>query len=94
MKIKELYEHITKHLTPEQALMKFLEGGVLEYEKLKFDAQEKAVHPMLIIAMASMDLGWQFVVKSDDGDIKGLIVGTDDYVKEIFDKNFKKDEPA
>lgn len=84
MKVKELYDHITAHMTPEQALMKFLEGGLIQYNKLKFDSQEKAVHPLLIISMAAMDLGWQMAIRSDQDEVQGISVGTEDFMKDLF----------
>lgn len=87
MTVKEVYDHIVKQITPEQALMRLLEGGLLQYEKLKFDDQEKAVHPIIIISMAVMDLGWDFAVeKTGDGSqpMRGMVVGTKEYIDEIF----------
>lgn len=89
MKPKEFYDYITQHLTPEQALMKLLEGSLIQYEKLKFDSQGKAVHPVLIISMAALDMGWQIAVKSPNDsneDIIGLTVGNEEYIKNIFKK--------
>ena len=84
MKVQEFYDYITQNLTPEQALMKLLEGSVIQYEKLKFDDQQKAVHPIHIIAMAAMDMGWQIAVKSDEDNVNGLAVGNDEYMKTVF----------
>lgn len=84
MTVKEFYDYITSQMTPEQALMKLLEGSLIQYEKLKFDSQEKAVHPIHIIALAAMDMGWQIAIKSDEDNINGLVVGTDEYMKSIF----------
>lgn len=87
MTVKEFYDHITKHLTPEQALMKLLEGSLIEYEKLKFDDKQKAVHPLLIISMAAMDMGWQMTIEQDQKDVRGITVGTEEYMKAIFPKS-------
>lgn len=87
MNVKELYDYITKHMTSEQALMKLLEGSIIEYEKLKFDDKQKAVHPLIIISMAAADLGWDMVIENEEvsGDvIRGIVVGTEDYLKTIF----------
>ncbi len=84
MKVKELYNHITSRMTPEEALMKLLEGGLIQYEKLKFDAQGEPVHPIIIISMASMDMGWQMAVEQKEGNMRGISVGTEDYMKTIF----------
>ena len=52
MTVKELYDYITAQMTPKQALMKLLEGSVIQYEKLKFDENGEPVHPVLVITMA------------------------------------------
>lgn len=93
MKVKELYDHITKHMTPEKALMKMLEGSLIQYEKLKFDSQENAVHPVMIISMATMDMGWGFAIEKGEGDVKGMVVGTEEYMDKIFPRA-TKDEIA
>lgn len=90
MKVKEVYDHITKHITAEEALMKLLEGSVIQYDKLKFDSQEKAVHPLLIISMAAMDMGWQMAIENDKSDVRGISVGTEEYMKELH--NGKRSE--
>lgn len=84
MKVKEFYDHITKHITAEEALMKLLEGSVIQYEKLKFDDQQKTVHPLLIISMAAMDMGWQMAIEKGESNVRGICVGTEDYMKTIF----------
>jgi hypothetical protein len=85
MNVQELKEYILKQLTPDEALTKLLEGGLLQYEKLKFDAG-KEVHPIIIISMAAMDLGWDFVLEKDrmGENIDGLLVGTSEYLKRIL----------
>jgi len=81
MKVSELKEHILKHMTAEEALTKLLEGQVASYEKLKFD-KGKEVHPILIISMAAMDLGWIMAIEKDHENIRGISVGTEDYMKD------------
>lgn len=86
---KKLYDYITAQITPEQALMKMLEASLIQYEALKFDAAENAVHPLVIIAMAAKDLGWQIAVKADDdeNDVIGIVIGTEAYMDEAFKKD-------
>lgn len=92
MKVKEFYDYITAQMTPEQALMKLLEGSVIQYEKLKFDEKGEEIHPVILISMAAMDLGWQLVIegqpdeKGPDKEVRGIAVGTKDYMDEIFFK--------
>lgn len=80
MTVQELYDHIVKQITPEQALMKFLEGGLIQYEKLKFD-NDQAVHPLFIMAMAAMEMGWNFGIEKDRKEVEGLITGTHEYME-------------
>lgn len=85
MKPKELYDIITQYMTPEQALLKLLEGHVLTYEKLKFNEGEE-IHPMMLVSMAAMDMGWNICFKNPDEDeeVDGMVIGTDDYTNNIF----------
>jgi hypothetical protein len=40
----------------------------------------------MIMAMAALDMGWSLAIQgSDDEDVKGMIVGTDEYLEEILD---------
>ena len=93
MNAKELYDYITKQLTPEQALLKLLEGHVLTYEKLKFQEGEE-IHPIMLISMAAMDLHWDMAIPSHednpDAEIEGMIVGTNDYIDDVLGKNDDK----
>ena len=93
MTTDELYAYITEHMTPEQALRKLLESSLVQYGKLKFDGEENAVHPVILISMAAMDMGWQIAVASNDGDVKGLAVGTAEYMESVFGKKEASPEP-
>lgn len=84
MNAQELYDYITKQLTPEEALKKLLESSILSYEKLKFNSQEDAVHPIIIISMCAMEMGWVMCIKKDEENVSGIVVGTQEYVDEIF----------
>lgn len=80
MTVDELYDHITSHMTPENALRKSLSSSLLSYEKLRFDKGEE-VHPILIINMAALDLNWQIALESNKKNIEGLTIGTEEYMK-------------
>jgi hypothetical protein len=92
MNVKEFYDYITKHMTAEQALLKLLEGQVMEYDKLKFSQEENAIHPMLLISMAALDMGWKIVIPDGepDAEVPGMIVGTDKYIDSVLDKQDEK----
>jgi len=86
MNVQELYNHITSHLTPEQALMKLLEGHVMTYEKLKFQEGEE-IHPLLLITMAAVDMGWNMAIPNtgnDEDEVQGIICGTEEYMKTML----------
>ena len=85
MNPKEFYDHITQHMTPEQALLKLLEGHVLTYEKLKFNKGDE-LHPLMVVSMAAMDMGWDIAIPEgkDDEEIQGMVIGTDEYLQEIL----------
>jgi len=83
----QLFDYITKHMSAEQALKKLLEGSLIQYEKLKFDAQENAVHPLFIISMAALDMGWDMLIEDrGEEDMRGIAVGSSDYLNQ-FTKN-------
>jgi len=85
MTVEEVYKHITKHITAEKALMKLLEGHVITYEKLKFE-EGKELHPIILISMATLEMGWDFAVPEgcDDEDIHGMVVGTEEYINSVL----------
>jgi hypothetical protein len=91
MNVKELYDHILKHMTAEQALMKMLEGTVIEYQKLKFSEEGKEIHPEMLIVMAVLDRGWNMAIPdpkgNPDGELPGMIVGTQEYIDDVLGKN-------
>ena len=93
MNVQELYQHITKYLTPEEALLKILEGQVRTYENFKvsnFRFEEgEAVPPIMLVVMAAQEMGWNVCIPSasDDDEIQGMIIGTEEYVDERLGKN-------
>lgn len=92
MKLDDLYNHITKHMTPEEALKKLLESSLVNYENLKFE-KGKEVHPIMIITFAAWDLGWEmtaFERREDHEQVDGLSVGTKEYMDWVFKKKTKK----
>lgn len=89
MNAKEFKEYILTQMTADEALTKFLEGQMGSYEKLKFEKGEE-VHPIFIISMAAMDLGWCISIpktESDDDVIQGMVVGTTEYMDEMLSED-------
>jgi len=92
MTVDQLYDYIVSQMTPEQALKKLLHGSLIQYEKLKFDSQQESVHPVIIITMAAMDLGWDIVIEKpaeEDAEVRGISVGTREYLESVFKKEDK-----
>lgn len=89
--VDQFYNYILKYMTAEEALKKLLESSLLSYERLKFQDGEK-VHPMLIIAMAAMDMDWQLAIetKGEEDDVRGMCVGTEEYINKLFPKEKEK----
>ena len=85
MNVQEFYDYITQHMSAEEALKKMLEGSLISYENLKFKEGEE-VHPAMIIAMAALDMGWSMAIPEggEDDILKGITVGTDEYLDELF----------
>lgn len=90
MTAKELYDHITKHMSAEEALLKLMEGTIRNYEHLKFKDGEE-LHPVMVIVAATLDMGWSMMLTNEDldSDLDGMIIGTEDYIKSLTDS----DEP-
>ena len=86
MKVKELYDHILKSMTAEEALMKILQGHMLTYEHLKFNEGEE-IHPIMVASMAALDMGWSLAIPdgSDDEEVVGMMIGTEEYLEEQLD---------
>lgn len=85
MTVQETFDHITKHMTAEQALMKLLEGHIRTYERLKFNEGEE-LHPLMVVSMAALDMGWDIAIPNgkDDEEIQGMAMGTPEYFEELF----------
>ena len=88
MNAKEFFDHITSHMSAEDALLKLLEGHLLTYEKLKFQEGEE-IHPIMLISMAAIDMGWSMAIPEgkEDEEVYGMVVGTQEYLDEIFPDN-------
>ncbi len=86
--VNELYDHIIQFMTPEEALRKLLSSSLIEYDKLKFSSPEVAVHPLIIIAVAATDLGWDIAIEGTEKckDVRGLVIGIPEYIDTIFPK--------
>jgi len=83
MKVQEFYDHITKHMSAEEALLKLLEGHLRTYEHLKFNEGEE-IHPIMIASMAALDMNWNLAIPdgSDDEEVQGMMIGTEAYLDE------------
>lgn len=93
MTVDGLYDYILENMPAEVALRKLLESSLITYNKLKFDKEQNEVHPVIIISMAAMDLGWNFMVEKVDN-IEGLVIGSDAYFErhKFGDKSFESDQ--
>lgn len=97
MTVKELYDYITKYMTPEEALMKLLGGQIGVYEKLKENKPLEdgiSVNPIFIIAAAALDLGWSLAIEGREKNetVRGLVVGTEEYMETIFKDTKEENE--
>jgi hypothetical protein len=89
----EFRDYILKQMTAEKALLLLLEGQVREYAELKFSSDENAIHPILLISMAAMEMNWQMAIpESGDNDIQGMILGTEEYIESVLDENHQYKE--
>ena len=86
MNLQEFYDYITSQMTAEEALKKLLITNCIHFENLKA-VKGKDGSPYFIIAMAAMDLGWSIAVEKNKEEIRGLSVGTKEYLNSIFKEN-------
>ena len=98
VKVTEFVEFILKHMTAEEALLKLMASQLKHYEKLKLEKQPEdnpeIVSPYFIIVAAAMDLGWGIAVEENHNVVRGLTVGTPDYIDTIFDIKKKNNDSS
>lgn len=80
MTVTEFYDYITKQMTNKEALIKLLEGHLVTYEKLKFE-DGKEIHPLMVVALAAMDMGWIMTIEKDKEEVEGIMIGTKNYME-------------
>lgn len=90
--VEKFYDFITSKMSAEKALKLLLASSTITYNKLRFPDgdQQSQVHPLLVMAMAAMDMGWNFIVKEGDEKVQGLVTGTDEYCDNVSFKNNNK----
>lgn len=84
MTAQELYDHITKQIPAEKALLILLSDTIEVYDNLKSAkplGDEKAVHPLYIVAAAAQDMGWDIMVEDSEvaPEVRGISIGTEEY---------------
>ena len=84
--VDKFYDFITSKISAEEALKKMLQSSLITYEKLKFDDKGKAVHPLFIASFAAMDMGWAIAIEKDEEDVRGLQMGTVEYMDKMGGK--------
>jgi hypothetical protein len=91
MTAKELKDYILTKMTAEEALLKLLQNHVEHYEKLRVQMDNEQEgdtkgSPIMIIAAAAMDLGWQIAIEKGkpDAPVRGLCVGTGAYLDAVL----------
>lgn len=82
--VNDFYNHVTKYMTAEEALKTLLKSSLISYDNLKFKSKEESIHPLIIITMAALDLGWDLAVEKDQKEVRGLSVGTKEYLDNIL----------
>ena len=94
MTAKELRDYILTKMSAEEALLRLLQSHVQHYEKLKLQMDEshqgdeglEGGSPIMIIAAAAFDMGWQIALEKADLDapVRGLTVGTGAYLDAVL----------
>ncbi len=60
--------------------VEYIENKLIESLKIN----EK--HPLLTIANAAMNMDWQIAVEKDQETVRGVSVGTEEYMQKLFNK--------
>jgi hypothetical protein len=90
IKIEEFVDFILTRMDAKEALMRLLATQISHYEKLKLEKQPEdnpeQISPYMILIAATLDLGWNFAIETGDNSkvVRGLCVGTEDYLNTIF----------
>ncbi len=84
--VDDFYSHIMKFMTAEEALKKLLQSSLINYKHLKFK-KGKEIHPEFVIVNAALELGWCISVEKDEPVVRGMTIGTEEYIKKLFPKN-------
>lgn len=98
IKLTDLVQHILKHMTAEEALMKLLATQVSHYEKLKLEKQPEdnpeTISPYFILVNAALDLGWDIMIEDEKKSttIRGIAVGTREYLHDLVNLKKKDNE--
>lgn len=93
MTVDGLYDYITKHMTPEQALKRLLATTVAETIRLNDEAKpnefEEGGSPLMVIIACAKLMGWNLGLEkdSDDGMVRGLVIGSAEYLDKIYYTN-------
>jgi hypothetical protein len=90
---KKLMDYILTQMTAEEALLKLLQGSLIQYEKLKFDSPHNSIHPIVVMTMAAMEMGWDFAIPkgNPEDEITGMVTGTPEYIDWVFKISKKED---
>lgn len=83
MTAKELYDYILTQMSAEEALKKALSTTVQLCDDLNVK-QGLGGAPLLIIADCCMRMGWNFAIENDQEIVRGMVVGTEEYIESIF----------
>lgn len=87
MTAEELYNQITKELSPEAALKLLILTHIDQYNELKCNSEDGG-SPIMIIFAAAAELGWSVKIKEEEY-VNGLICGNEDFMQRamITDQN-------
>jgi|SRR5581483_6715483 len=83
---EQIKAYILSKMSKDEVIDRFLESGLLVYEKLKF-AEGEELHPLMVMAYAAMDMGWDLIVHGDSTtyQVKGITTGTPEHIQKMAD---------
>jgi len=84
----ELADYILTQMSAEDALRKLLSAQMLSAGKIMYQTSEielsDGMRPYALIMIAAKLLGWDVAFESDQENMRGMAIGTKEYLKECI----------
>jgi len=55
-----------------------------DQERFQQFLEETNIHPLVLIVFIAKELGWSMAIPNNEEEIKGVVIGTDEYLDSVF----------